>query len=691
MKLSTNYVPRELERFTIRDSITIAEIDRPDVSTKSDYVQVNTWAYYTLLNTWFLQVNEVSPRGSIVLQHRIQRDGLLKTIKYCSNLADEIIHNDGSLPFGDFNILMQDGFLHDESNQWLLQVLRYPKRFSPARADIITDATLNDFISIENRNKQRVRRPYPKFLTQWLKKIIDERILKGYHSLSYDDLLDKGSFSNGVAADASRPELHKAVASCFVDPQFFGIYHPLTPNLYPKTFGQFGGEDILVSVVKAVPKSFKSARIIAEEDAGRQYKMKAIAKELIRCIEKNDSFNYLKLNDQSQNQMYAREGSIDGSYATFDLSHASDTVTKRLVSDIFPNAFLNDIRNVVSNHWTVDGNSIHRMYMFSTAGSALTFPVESIVFLAIAMLAEEIYELFFGKLSRHSSIYGDDGIVPTEIASIFQDLLTDLGFIVNLDKTFTTDFYRESCGVEYYRGMPMHTKYFPRKVLTSLGEQHLSRLDDVAILAVNQLQHRLFDHWSAQTFLCCLVRSILPDMTSHYPGTDCDDLWELEPIFTQSFYLSAAKARKVENARSYNNRSWSKEEHKRVCEMLKANDEGRELAVKRSLPRIIDPSHPAPESWYMREVHYSLTPNSSGNQLKTRKGEGMNKLFPSSVNISDPQLRTIANNYRYYRFLLRGPSYDSPLYELLGISSDDRDISPLVAPYGCSWTLTKES
>lgn len=55
---------------------------------------------------------------------------------------------------------------------------------------------------------------------------------------------------------------------------------------------------------------------------------------------------------------------------------------------------------------------------------------------------------------------------------------------------------------------------------------------DGCVAKMVDLQHRLFDYWSVSTFLTTCVRSLYADMTSSAPCSDCTDLWEEIPKFT---------------------------------------------------------------------------------------------------------------------------------------------------------------
>jgi hypothetical protein len=173
---------------------------------------------------------------------------------------------------------------------------------------------------------------------------------------------------------------------------------------------------------------------------------------------------FISFDDQSGNGKLALEASKDGSHATIDLSAASDRLSCHLVERIFRRAptVLNGFY-AVRTRWIrqdIDKKSpqFYRLRKFSTMGSALTFPVQSIVFLCIA-LGCALYErkqaptyMSIKKLFGEVRVFGDDIIVPKACSELTTDMLTDLGFKVNTAKTFQTGKFRESCGVDAYGG-----------------------------------------------------------------------------------------------------------------------------------------------------------------------------------------------------------------------------------------------
>jgi hypothetical protein len=169
---------------------------------------------------------------------------------------------------------------------------------------------------------------------------------------------------------------------------------------------------------------------------------------------------FLGFTDQVPNQDLARIGSEDQTLATLDLSEASDRVPNWLVEAMFEDWpwFSEAIQVTRSLRADVPDRGIVSLVKFASMGSALTFPIEAMVFLVIAMLgiAEAEGRPLTPKLCKELKdrvrVYGDDIIVPNGSAVTVVRSLEAYGFKVNRHKSFWTGKFRESCGREFYNG-----------------------------------------------------------------------------------------------------------------------------------------------------------------------------------------------------------------------------------------------
>ncbi len=224
--------------------------------------------------------------------------------------------------------------------------------------------------------------------------------------------------------------------------------------------------------VIAVPKTAKTPRIIAEEPTCMQYMQQAVSGVITPLLEvprlnnrANLSSYFVGFADQVPNQDMACIGSEDGTLATLDLSEASDRVPNWLVEALFEDVpWLSEaIQATRSIRADVPGHGVIPLVKYASMGSALTFPIEAVVFATISLWAiakSDGYGVpgrpyswaYFRKLKDQVRVYGDDIIVPTDKAVLVCEALEIFGLKVNRDKSFWTGRFRESCGKEYYRG-----------------------------------------------------------------------------------------------------------------------------------------------------------------------------------------------------------------------------------------------
>jgi len=229
--------------------------------------------------------------------------------------------------------------------------------------------------------------------------------------------------------------------------------------------------------VTHVPKTQKTPRIIAIEPSSVQYAQQGLWQVIKEKVLTSEWGQVIGFTDQSRNQHMALEASQTGRYATLDLSEASDRVSVPLVAllvDGFPHLgeYLSATRSRIADVRGVH----HPIRKFASMGSALTFPVEALVFttvIASVLLESGISVSSPRQLWGQVSVYGDDLIVPTAHAQAVIDRLEALGLKVNRSKSFWTGKFRESCGEEYYDGRPVSVVRLRKEVPSSSAEATL--------------------------------------------------------------------------------------------------------------------------------------------------------------------------------------------------------------------------
>lgn len=615
-------------------------------STPSDYQKANALQYYLALNTWALMCLEVcGARPAQSLTNYILVKGLVQTIKDAQDLANDLILQDFRQASLDHDL----SFLFVEDPQLSMQLLRYLKRFSPDKADLVKKASIDAFLQVNSsckgepaviaysqgwsRNRNgwvlstgpvlKYSFEYPAWLIECVKGYLFEMLPD--IPISEADVLQRGYFSTGATAEGCHTELEKMRQFSKENAHLISPRFPLLSDQQPTCD--------FVKVV-AVPKSYKSCRIIAEVPASLQYRMQGLRKISEECTMSSRFKELIVLDDQSYNQEQAFIGSVHGTVATIDLSAASDSISHTLAEQIMPKVWYDAIDAINPPYLLVEGQR-RRRWIFQTSGNGTTFDFESKIFLSIALAATEYASLYLEEVLEQPRVYGDDLICDVKAFDTLVDFLNLLGFTVNRDKSFTVPSrYRESCGAEFWCGLDTHTEYFPRKVLTFFEFKNKKKVPVPEVWeSVIALQHRLYRFQKVDEFLVEFIRTQMLEnfnitMTSSLPGTDCADLWEAVPLF-----------------------------------------------IKGMAPMVGNEPEPVPPE-ILREGHYALVRSRSKLPNDFIKGDGR-------VTGDDD----IIHMFDYVRFLQKGPQFDSNLDELLGVRSHRVPLSDRASVPTTKWRL----
>jgi len=266
--------------------------------------------------------------------------------------------------------------------------------------------------------------------------------------------------------------------------------------------------------VISVPKTMKTPRIIGIEPTCMQYMQQGMMEMFVKYLERNVvTQGMIGIEDQTPNQRLAQEGSLSGDLATLDLSEASDRVSLRLVIAMLDN--YPHLKKAVlacrSRRADVPGYGVIPLAKFASMGSALTFPMEVMVFLTTIFLGIE------SQLGRHLTrkdiktfrgrvrVYGDDIIVPTNTVPHVVHALEQLNFKVNVNKSFWTGKFRESCGKEYYGGYEVGIF----RVRSDIPSQ---RADVHGVISLVSLRNQAYwaGYWGTAGYLDELIERLIP-------------------------------------------------------------------------------------------------------------------------------------------------------------------------------------
>lgn len=162
---------------------------------------------------------------------------------------------------------------------------------------------------------------------------------------------------------------------------------------------------------------------------------------------------------KTRHMAMARSASLTGRQATIDLTEASNRIARALPELVLPDQWFQLVDSLRAPSVNIDDKLI-RLEMFSSMGNGYTFELETLLFqtLCVTIAKQRGYN------PSEVMVYGDDIIVPTELADDCIAALIYFGFEPNRRKTFVTGSFRESCGGDYFDGQavrPIHLDKIP--------------------------------------------------------------------------------------------------------------------------------------------------------------------------------------------------------------------------------------
>lgn len=188
-----------------------------------------------------------------------------------------------------------------------------------------------------------------------------------------------------------------------------------------------------------VPKNYKKNRTICAEPAVQAWMQRAIEKTMVRDV-REATQGRTDPHKCERNRTLVRSRQL----STIDLSAASDSVSSAFLEYLGP-VYHRALRSTRSEICLLPNGSQHTLKKAASMGNGWTFPLECLVFSA---LAEEACKR--EGLAPIYSVFGDDIIIPNGAYETCCSLLQECGFTVNQSKSFSAEsLFRESCGRDY--------------------------------------------------------------------------------------------------------------------------------------------------------------------------------------------------------------------------------------------------
>jgi len=214
---------------------------------------------------------------------------------------------------------------------------------------------------------------------------------------------------------------------------------------------QHGGITVSPGRLEFVPKNAKTHRAIIVEPSLNTLYQGAYGRAIRDRLLKSG----LDLRTQENNQYSAFKGSTDPSWATVDLSAASDTIAYATVLDLLPFPWV-DVLSLGRSERVAYRGTVYDLQKFSSMGNGYTFELETLIFWGLSLAVCEHLNIS----SRGVLAYGDDIVIPSACIPLLKEVFNWYGFKLNADKSYYDETpFRESCGTDYYMGIDIRPFY----------------------------------------------------------------------------------------------------------------------------------------------------------------------------------------------------------------------------------------
>jgi hypothetical protein len=302
------------------------------------------------------------------------------------------------------------------------------------------------------RFKNLLLDPLYKGANVWLLNTTIRKIEMILHDYSPDELVDQANWGPGVTTLLKGEHVsavNKFQSETGITQDLYALVRDWFPVAYPQWWNHLtlnserGFTDVVGNTIVTVPKNSKTDRVIAIEPGINLWIQKALGSMIRRRLQRAG----VNLNSQELNQQLSQRASKDDSLATVDFSSASDSISLEVVRALLPPRWfqiLDATRSKIGQHSGVP----LRWQKFSSMGNGYTFELESLIFYAAALSVRE----YIGG-DGEINVFGDDVIIPKDCYDLFSSFSAFLGFKVNPKKSFSSGYFRESCGAHWYDGV----------------------------------------------------------------------------------------------------------------------------------------------------------------------------------------------------------------------------------------------
>jgi len=284
-----------------------------------------------------------------------------------------------------------------------------------------------------------------------------------------------------------------------------------------------GNENPMWSVVEGsrattVDKDDRNRRFICVEPTANMFLQQGLRRIMERCLRR---FGLDISVLQDQHKMLANLYSLTLKGATVDFSKASDCVLIEVVKFLSDTSWFTAL-SAIRSPKTLINDQFEELAMISSMGNATTFPLETLIFFVIGIATVSLdrdtscsqFVTVCDNLPEAFgvSVFGDDCIIPSKSVDRFINTLTDVGFSINVKKTFTGNVpFRESCGGDYY----CYRDVRPLQLKNPTGTR-VSDLEPWLYTVWNLAQKKYISYFGDLTYCYQLLFDVIARILSRY-------------------------------------------------------------------------------------------------------------------------------------------------------------------------------
>lgn len=230
-------------------------------------------------------------------------------------------------------------------------------------------------------------------------------------------------------------------------------------------------------LVKAVHKDIGGPRLMCMMQNEYMLLQQGLAEKMRDRLEEHWlTKGQVNFTDQTINQEVALESSMTGEYSTLDMSEASNRVFRGVVRAVFGRTpeLLACLLALSPEQMELPSGKLHSTEMFAPMGSSLCFPVMSVVHYCLAVAAINVATgRQLRDIAKSVFVYGDDILCRSEDSTHLFESFPNFGMKFNVGKSFYSGNFRESCGVDAFKGLNVTPVRFRKRFLCNGGPKEI--------------------------------------------------------------------------------------------------------------------------------------------------------------------------------------------------------------------------